>query len=103
GLEAVDASGGGGGAEAVVDVHHHDAGGTAVEHGEERRQTAEARTVANARGYSDDGALDEAPHHARERAFHAGDHHQDRGFPYPLAPPPPPADARQAHIGRTLG
>ena len=42
--------------EAVVDIHHRDPSRTAVEHGQERREPAEARAITDARRYGDDGA-----------------------------------------------
>ena len=41
--------------EAVVDIHHRDPSRTAVEHGQERREPAEARAITHARRHGDDG------------------------------------------------
>ena len=66
-------------AEAVVDIHDGDAAGAGVEHAQERRDPAETRPVAHARGHGDDRAVGKAADHARQRALHARDGHDAPG------------------------
>ena len=60
-------------AEAVVDVHDADARRAGVEHGEQGREPAEARAVADAGRHRDHRRADEAADHRRQGALHAGD------------------------------
>jgi hypothetical protein len=60
-------------AEPVVDVDDRDARCTAVEHAQQRRESAEARAVPDARRHRDDGNFDEPADHAWQRTFHARD------------------------------
>ena len=65
------------GAEAVVDVDHRHAARARVQHGQKRRDPAERRPVAHARGHGDDRARHQPRHDARQGSLHArhGDDH----------------------------
>ena len=73
------------GPEAVVDIHDRYSGRAAIEHGEQGRDAAEARAVADAGGDPDDGARHKAADDAGERALHSGHHHGHIGFKELLA------------------
>lgn len=78
-LHAVDAGGHAGGAEPVVNVDDAHIGGATVEHAQQGRDTAETRTVSDARRHGDDGRSDESSDDAGQGAFHSGDTDDDAG------------------------
>ena len=86
------------GAEAVVDVHDRHPGGAGIEHREQRGKAVEARPVSDTGRDGDDGLGDQAAHHGRQDAVHAGRHHDDvggfQGFPSIQDPVQP----RDAHV-----
>ena len=67
------------GAKSVVDIHDAHAGGATVEHTKQRRNAAEARSVANAGRHSNHGDIDQTTNDARQRPFHTGDDDDDVG------------------------
>ena len=54
--------------ESVVDIHDRHAARTAVQHGEQRRDSSEARAVAYASRNSDDRRVGKPRDYARERS-----------------------------------
>ena len=60
------------GPEAVVNVDDGYARSTAIEHGEQGGNAAEAGTVTDAGGDGNDRTRNQSTHHAGQCAFHAG-------------------------------
>jgi hypothetical protein len=67
------------GAETVVDVDDRDAGRTAIEHGEEGCDAAEASAVPHARRYRNHRPRYQSSHDGRQGAVHPGHDDHDRG------------------------
>ena len=63
--QLVDEAGGVAGTETVIDVDDGDAAGAGVEHRQERGDAAEACTVADAGGHSNDRLVNETTDDAR--------------------------------------
>ena len=85
-------------AEAVVDIHHRQAAGAGVEHRQQRRHTAEGRTVPHTGGNGDHRAVGKPAHHAGESALHPGDGDDHAGAHNVLQMGEQTVDARYAHI-----
>ena len=98
-----DPRGGHAGAVPVVDVDHRHPGRAGVEHREQGRETFERGAVADRRRHRHDRYADQATHHARQRALHAGDHdHAVRGG-QPVAHGEHPVQAGDPDVGHQLG
>ena len=64
-------------AKTIIDIHHGDAAGAAIEHAEERGDSAERCAIADAGRHGNDGLIDEPRHHRRQRTLHPGDDDQN--------------------------
>ena len=90
------------GSEAVVYVDDSDARGAAIEHGQQRGDSSQARPVSDACRHRDYWSIHKSANDGGQRALHSGDDHERATLPQLGQVVQQPVQTGHAHVGYSL-